>query len=112
MLTKSGIQSSEVVVRYYPSNQQIMMQQGPLLYVEPSSTTVALLVPKSKNSLRTISLPLITQAALNKRDMSGDWMLPSRAGTNLRYHTFISYHWRPLCVRACVPYESFHTCRH
>ncbi len=39
-------------------------------------------------------------------------MFPSKAGTNLRYHNFIRFHWRPLLRRAGVEYRNFHVCRH
>jgi integrase len=68
--------------------------------------------PKSKNSRRTIHLPRIAVEALERTDLSGKWMFPSRAGTNLFYHNFLRFHWKPLCAKAGVRYRNFHTCRH
>jgi integrase len=72
--------------------------------------------PKSKNSYRKIQLAPVARDALERHlhENSGgvEWVFPSRAGTNLRYHNFIRFHWRPLLQRAGVQYKSFHTCRH
>jgi integrase len=72
--------------------------------------------PKSKHSYRKIQLCSAARDALNKhlRNLPTDsqWMFPSRTGTNLRYHNFIRFHWRPLLKATSVDYKSFHTCCH
>jgi integrase len=39
-------------------------------------------------------------------------VFPPRTGQNLRYHNFITFHWKPLVERAGIAYRNFHTCRH
>jgi integrase len=69
--------------------------------------------PKSKNSYRKIQLAPVARDALERHLRNrGEWVFPSKAGTNLRHHNFIRFHWRPLLNRAGVPYKRFHTCRH
>ena len=68
--------------------------------------------PKSKNSHRTIVLPQIARDALDRTDLSGIWMFPSKAGTTIFPHNWIRFHWRPLLERAGVPYRNMHVCRH
>jgi integrase len=68
--------------------------------------------PKSKNSRRTIQLPEIARDALGRTDLNGKWMFPSKADTNLFYHNFLRFHWKPLCAKAGVTYRNFHVCRH
>jgi integrase len=69
--------------------------------------------PKSKHSYRKIRLCSAARDALNKHlPTDSEWMFPSKAGTNLRYHNFIRFHWRPLLKSAGVDYKNFHTCRH
>jgi integrase len=71
--------------------------------------------PKSKNSRRTIQLPKVALDALAKhmrKNGEGIWVFPSESGTNLRYHNFIRFQWKPLVERAGVEYKSFHTNRH
>jgi integrase len=71
--------------------------------------------PKSKNSRRTMQLPNIARDALDQhlaQSNGGVWMFPGRTGQNLRYHSFITFQWKPLVVRAGIEYKSFHTCRH
>jgi integrase len=68
--------------------------------------------PKSKNSHRTIVLPAVAKDALERTDLSGLWMFPSRVGTNLFYHNWIRFQWRPLLASAGVSYRNMHVCRH
>jgi integrase len=70
--------------------------------------------PKSKHSYRKIRLASVARDALDKHLLTtnAQWIFPSRTGTNLRYHNFIRFHWRPLLKNAAVDYKSFHTCRH
>jgi integrase-like protein len=71
--------------------------------------------PKSKNSRRTIRLPKVALDALAKhmqKNGEGIWVFPSKSGTNLRYHSFIRFQWKPLVERAGVAYKSFHPDRH
>jgi integrase len=71
--------------------------------------------PKSKNSRRTIQLPNLARDALDwhlSESNGGDWVFPGRTGQNLRYHSFITFQWKPLVECAGIEYKSFHTCRH
>ena len=70
--------------------------------------------PKSKNSYRKVQFAHVARDALERhlRNGGGEWVFPSKAGTNLRYHNFIRFHWRPLLRRAGVEYRNFHVCRH
>jgi len=68
--------------------------------------------PKSKNSYRTIALPRIAIEALERVDMSGKWLFPSKAGTTMFYHNYLRFHWYPLLKRAGVRRMHMHTCRH
>ena len=56
--------------------------------------------PKSKPSYRKIQLAPVAcedlERHLHENNGGGEWVFPSRAGTNLRYHNFIRLHWRPL----------------
>jgi site-specific recombinase XerD len=47
-----------------------------------------------------------------QKNGEGIWVFPRKSGTNLRYHSFIRFQWKPLVERAGVEYKSFHTNRH
>jgi integrase len=47
-----------------------------------------------------------------QKNGEGIWVFPSKSGTNLRYHSFMRFQWKPLVERAGVEYKSFHSNRH
>jgi integrase len=68
--------------------------------------------PKSRNSVRTLHLPAMAVDAIRQHKCNNSFLFPSSAGTPMRYHNFIKWHWQPLTQRAGIPYKNFHTCRH
>jgi len=71
--------------------------------------------PKSKQGNRTIKLPKQAQQVLEthiEKNGSHPWIFTNTHRGHIHCSTFSRTYWKPLLVKAGVPYRNFHTCRH
>jgi integrase len=71
--------------------------------------------PKSKHGNRNIKLPPKASTALEEhveKNESHRWIFTNTQGGPIHSSTFSRTYWKPLLVKAGVPYRNFHTCRH